>query len=137
MRSVMVGVLVGVLALGPVTTSVARADTTQGEEVKYSALSALASFFLFPFKMVFAGGGLFVGALAGTLNGGDERAAYAFWVPTAGGNFFVKADNLADRRPVHVIGRDYSDQPSLINDSDSAYDSYYVDRFDDDPMDDE
>ena len=38
MRSVMVGVLVGVLALGPVTTSVARADTTQGEEVKYSAL---------------------------------------------------------------------------------------------------
>jgi hypothetical protein len=81
--------------------------------------------FYFPFKLVFATGGLLVGALAGTLNGGDERAAYAFWVPAAGGDYFVKSDNLANNQPVRVIGSDYADEPSYIRDSDSAYDSYY------------
>jgi hypothetical protein len=132
MRSVMVGVLAGVLALSPVASSVARADTTQAQEVEYSAVSALASFFYFPFKLVFAAGGLFVGALAGTLNGGDERAAYAFWVPAAGGDFFVTSDRLASRRDVQVIGRDYSDEASVIRDSDSSYDSYYADDMNDD-----
>lgn len=127
MRSLMVGMLVGVLALGPMTPSVVRADTTQGEEVEYSALSALASMFYTPFKLVFATGGLIVGALAGTLNGGDERAAYAFWVPAASGNYFVKSDNLANNVPVRVIGDDYSDEPTTLSrDHDVAYDSYYA-----------
>ena len=67
--------------------SVARA-TDPGEELAFSTLAALSNIFYTPAKVVVAAVGLTVGAVAGFLNGGDTRSAYAFWVPTASTKFF-------------------------------------------------
>ena len=91
--------------------SVARA-IEPGEEVAFSTLAALSNLFYTPAKVVVAGTGLFVGGLAGFLTGGDTRSAYAFWVPTAGGDYFLTADQMDGRTPIAFFGDDYADRPS-------------------------
>ena len=70
--------------------SLARA-TEPGEELAFSTLAAVCNIVYTPAKVVVAATGLTVGALAGFLSGGDTRSAYAFWVPTAGGSYFLTA----------------------------------------------
>ena len=60
--------------------------TQSGNEVAFSLVSALCNIFYTPAKALVAAVGLPVGAIAGFLNGGDTRAAYAIWVPAAGGH---------------------------------------------------
>ena len=91
--------------------SVARA-VEPGEEIAVSTLAALSNIVYTPAKIVVAAGGLTIGALAGFLDGGDTRAAYAWWVPAAGGTYFLTADQMDGREPVQFFGDDYADRPS-------------------------
>jgi hypothetical protein len=79
--------------------------------------------------VVVAAVGLPVGAVAGFLNGGDTRAAYAIWVPTAGGNYFLTADMMDGRQPVEFFGSDYADRPGRYGQThhgSGAYDAKYT-----------
>jgi hypothetical protein len=91
--------------------SVARA-TDPGDELAFSTLAALSNILYTPAKVVVAATGLTVGAVAGFLTGGDTRSAYAFWVPTAGGSYFLTAAQMDGREPVEFFGDDYADRPS-------------------------
>ena len=109
MRKTIAGfVLATSLVIAP---CLARADSP-GAEIGFSALAAVSNLFYTPAKVVVAGVGLVTGAFAGFLNGGDTRAAYAFWVPMAGGRYFLTADQMNGRVPVEFLGDDYADRPS-------------------------
>src|SRR6185369_11722475 len=99
------------LAASLAAPSVVRADS-QGNEVAFSLVSAFCNIFYTPAKVLVAAVGLPIGAIAGTLNGGDTRAAYAVWVPTAGGSYFLTADMMDGKQPVEFFGSDYADRPS-------------------------
>ncbi len=117
---VLLGVLVG-------TPAVSRA-VDPGEEILFSSLAAFTNLVYIPSKLVVAGAGLVAGTVAGTLNGGDTRAAYAFWVPAAGGSYFVTSDQLAGKEPVEFFGSDYADTPSTycrVQYGSGMYDAMY------------
>jgi hypothetical protein len=97
------------LAVAP---SVARADS-QGNEVLFSFASAFCNLGYTPAKVAVAAVGFPIGAMAGLLNGGDTRAAYAFWVPTIGGTYFLTSDMMDGRQPVEFFGSDYADRQRL------------------------
>lgn len=90
---------------------VAARAGSPGEEVLFASLAMVSNVFYTPVKVAVATGGLVVGAVAGTLGGGDTRAAYAFWVPTAGGDYFLTADQIDGSRPIEFLGYDYADRP--------------------------
>jgi hypothetical protein len=100
--------LLGLLVGAPVAGRAAD----QGSEAGFSALSAVANLGYTPAKVVVATGGMIVGALAGFFTGGDTRAAYAFWVPAAGGAYFLTPANMDGREPIRFFGDDYVDRPS-------------------------
>jgi hypothetical protein len=111
------------LAVAP---SVARADT-QGTEVLFSFWSAFCNVGYTPAQAVVAP----LGAMAGLLNGGDTRAAYAFWVPMMGGTWFLTADMMDGRTPIEFFGSDYADRPGTYgraHHGQAAYDARYMDR---------
>jgi hypothetical protein len=125
MKKTIAGFLVAASLCG---SSVARADDP-GTEVAYSALAAVCTLVYTPLKVIVATGGLAVGAVAGTLSGGDTRTAYAFWVPAAGGNYFVTADHLDGNQPLEFFGSDYTDRPSTYGRTHhgcAAYDAKYT-----------
>jgi hypothetical protein len=110
--------------------SVARA-TDPGDEVAFSSAAALCNIFYTPAKVLVAAVGLPVGALAGFMTGGDTRSAYAVWVPTAGGSYFLTADQMDGRRPVEFFGDDYADRPSTYgrtHHGSAASDALYIKR---------
>jgi hypothetical protein len=114
------------------TPTVARADSPGGE-LAFSALSAVSNLFYTPAKVVVAAVGLPIGAVAGFLNGGDTRAAYAFWVPMVGGRYFLTADAMDGREPVEFFGSDYADRPGVYGRAHfagSGYEAGYVERYD-------
>jgi len=57
-------------------------------------------------------GGLVLGGVTGALTGGDERAAYAIWVPAASGTYLLTPAKLEGTEPIEFFGSDYADQPS-------------------------
>ena len=143
MRSLMAGMLAVVMMAGPATVRAydaadydygygpgeeqPRRITTQGEEMGLAFTSAVTNIFYFPAKFVVAGVGLITGGFAGWLTGGDQRSAYAFWVPSAGGDYFIRPEQAAGNEPIEFFGSTYSDQPSqyLYYHENSAYDSLY------------
>jgi hypothetical protein len=90
----------------------ARATHTQAGEVGLALGSAGANLVYIPAKVVVAIGGLLVGGLSAVLTGGDERSAYALWVPAAGGTYFLTPAHLEGAEPVEFFGSDYADRPS-------------------------
>jgi hypothetical protein len=52
--------------------------------------------------------GMPLGGVIGLLNGGDERAAEAFWVPMVGGTYMITSDMMDGREEVEFIGSDYA-----------------------------
>ena len=74
--------------------------------------AAGANLVYLPVKVVVAFGGLVLGALTGTLTGGDERAAYAVWVPAASGTYLLTPAHLEGTVPIEFFGSDYADRPS-------------------------
>jgi hypothetical protein len=120
-RMVIAGLLGAALTIG--AASPARA-LTQGEEAGFSLLAAAANLFYTPAKTVVAVVGLPVGAFAGWVSGGEERSAYAIWVPTSGGDYFLTTDHMEGSKPIEFFGHDYADTPATMNYSiDGTYES--------------
>lgn len=127
MRKTIAGFLV---AASLVAAPAARAEDP-GSEVGFSILAAASNLLYTPAKIVVATVGLVTGAVAGTLTGGDTRTAYAFWVPTAGGRYFLTADQMDGNVPVEFFGSDYSDRPSTYGRTHhgcAAYDAMYTQK---------
>ena len=100
----------------------------QGLEAGTSLAASYINIVYLPAKLVVAFVGGIAGGVAGFLTGGDQRAAYALWVPLMGGDYFVRPENLSGERPLAFFGTDYADQPSAWNVGDSAtyaYDALY------------
>ena len=116
------------LALGSVPALAENPQDNQGLEAGNSISASYLSLGYTPAKIVVALFGALGGGLAGLLTGGDQRAAYAFWVPLMGGDYFVRPENLSGGRPLAFFGSDYEDRPSQVNvtnDATYAYDALY------------
>jgi hypothetical protein len=106
-------------------------DVTPADQSYEAGTSVSATFINFaylPAKTVVAVLGGVAGSLAGLFTGGDQRAAYALWVPTMGGDWFVRPENLSGQKPLAFFGNDYADRPSTwntTNDATYAYDALY------------
>jgi hypothetical protein len=85
---------------------------TQGEEAGFALLAAGGNLLYIPAKTIACAVSMPVGALAGWLNGGSERSAYAVWVPMAGGTWFLTPAHMEGREPIAFFGDDYADRPS-------------------------
>ena len=93
----------------------------QGLEAGTSLSASYLNIVYLPAKIVVAFVGGIVGGVAGVLTGGDQRAAYAIWVPLMGGDYFVRPENLSGERPLAFFGNDYADQPSQTSGGMSSY----------------
>lgn len=90
----------------------AGSATQDGQEFSMAIAAAAANLLYTPAKIVTAVVGFPVGAMCGWLTGGDTRAAYAVWVPTMSGSYFITPANLEGREPIEFFGTDYADTPS-------------------------
>jgi len=91
--------------------------------------AAVSNVVYMPAKAAVAAVGLAAGTFAGLLTGGDTRAAYALWVPTAGGTWGLTPDHLDGTRPIEFFGSDYADRPSRrMNTVGTPYDAVYRSR---------
>jgi len=100
-----------------------------GQEAGWSLGAMGANLGYFPAKFVVASVGALGGGLAGFLTGGNERAAYAIWVPTMGGTWLLTPSNLDGSKPIGFFGRDYADTASSISEdpeSSRIYSSRYM-----------
>jgi len=116
------------LALGSVPALAEKPQDNQGLEAGASISAMYINLVYTPAKVAVAVVGGVGGALAGLLTGGNQRAAYALWVPLMGGDYFVRPENLEGEQPLAFFGSDYQDRPSQVNvtnDSTYAYDALY------------
>ena len=116
------------LALGTASAYAGQPPVDQGLEAGTSLSASYLNIVYLPAKIVVAFVGGIAGGLAGVLTGGDQRAAYAIWVPTMGGDYFVRPENLSGERPLAFFGSDYADQPSTWSKGEQstyAYDALY------------
>lgn len=100
----------------------------QGLEAGSAVSASYLNLVYLPAKLVVAAVGAVAGGVAGVLTGGDQRAAYAIWVPTLGGDYFVRPENMNGGRPLAFFGNDYVDRPSRAGsatDSTYSYDALY------------
>ena len=113
-------------AENPPTYAAQNPPVDPGLEAGTSVSASFINIVYLPAKIVVAFVGGIAGGIAGVLTGGDQRAAYALWVPLMGGDYFVRPENLSGERPLAFLGSDYADQPSTWNGSSTyAYDSLY------------
>ena len=125
MRRIFVGVMLATVLAVPAVP--ARA-IEPSPEAGYALLTGVSNLGYFPLKVLMAGGGLMIGTVASVLAGGNERVAYAIWVPTASGTYFLTPENLSGETPVDFIGKDYADTPSgqgKVGDRTRVYDAMY------------
>ena len=109
MRRVLVAlVLLGVVLGRP---AVLRAESAAAE-LGLAVGAAAGNLVYLPVKVIVAFGGLALGSLTGVLTGGDERAAYAVWVPAASGTYLLTPAHLEGTVPIEFFGSDYADQSS-------------------------
>ena len=108
MRRVLVVIVLGMLLLGHPVPGRAQ----PGSEFGLAVGAAGANLLYMPAKWITALGGLVLGGMTGLLTGGDERAAYAVWVPAATGTFILTPSNLDGTEPIEFLGSDYADRPS-------------------------
>jgi hypothetical protein len=109
MRKTIAGLALVALVMGRPVASFAG---TAGGEVGLAVGATAINLVYFPIRAAVAAGWLVLGAVAGTATGGDERAAYSFWVPGASGTFFVTPGHLDGSEPFEFWGTEYSDRPS-------------------------
>jgi hypothetical protein len=102
------------IALGAmlIARPAAAQETSPGEEFGLAVGAAAANIFYTPAKVVVALGGLVLGAFTGVFTGGDVRAAYAVWVPAAGGTYLLRPSHLDGTELIEFFGSDYADTPS-------------------------
>lgn len=125
MRRLVAAVMLTALVLGHPLQSRAGTEHTQAGEAGLALGAAGLNLFYLPLKAVVAGGGLLLGAATGFFTGGDTRAAYAVWVPAAGGTYFLTVEHLDGTRPVEFFGSDYADRPSTIEAGGTLYEAAY------------
>ena len=111
MPRLLVALLVTALVLG--RPSSGRAGDAL-EEAGLGICAATLSVVYLPAKILFATVGAVVGGVVGFVTGGDTRAAYGIWVPTASGSYFVRSAHLTGDTPLEFIGSDYADRPSSV-----------------------
>ncbi len=112
-RTTMRRVLVALVLLGVVLgrPAVLRAESAAAE-FGLAVGAAAGNLVYLPVKVIVALGGLALGGLTGALTGGDERAAYAVWVPAASGTYLLTPAHLEGTVPIEFFGSDYADQSS-------------------------
>ena len=121
--------IVTAVLFGLVATGRPAAANTQAEEAGRALVSVWMNIFWLPAKAVTAVVGLAAGSVAGIVTGGDERSAYALWVPTASGTWFVTPDQVDGTRPLEFFGSDYADTPTSLYPAEpgrAAYDAGYA-----------
>jgi hypothetical protein len=126
MRTLVAAALV--LALGAMPAVADNPQDNQGLEVGSALSASYLNLVYTPAKVVLAVVGAVGGGVAAVLTGGDQRAAYAFWVPLMGGDFFLRPENFNGGRPLAFFGSDYQERPSTVsseNDASYAYDALY------------
>jgi hypothetical protein len=126
MRSIAVAALA--VIVGALPAAAHDPLENQGLEVGETLAASYANLLYTPAKIVVAAVGAVAGGIAGMLTGGDERAAYAVWVPLVGGDYFVKPSHVDGTRPLAFFGYDYADRPSQAsreNDRTYAYEALY------------
>lgn len=111
MPRLLVAVLVMALVLG--RPSASRAGDAL-EEAGLGICAATLSVVYLPAKVLVATMGAVVGGIVGFVTGGDTRAAYGVWVPTASGSYFVRPAHLDGTAPLEFFGSDYADRPSSV-----------------------
>ena len=124
-KLIVTAVLFGLVATG----RPAAAMDTQADEAGRALTSAWMNIFWVPAKAVMAVVGLAAGSVVGLASGGNERAAYALWVPTASGTWFVTPDQVDGTRPLEFFGSDYADTPTSLYPAEpgrAAYDAGYA-----------
>jgi hypothetical protein len=91
------------LALAP---RVARADDSMESEGGWGALSAVATLFYSPAKVLYATCGLIFGGAAWGLSGGDSDVLKAVITPAVRGDYVVTPSHLRGERPIEFFGKD-------------------------------
>lgn len=130
MRSALAGLMLMGIVLGRPAAGLAQ-EQSPATEVGLAVGSAATNLFYTPVKLIFATLGLVSGSMVGVMTGGSERAAYAFWVPTASGDFFFKPEHMENHADMKMIGDDYADTPSSIasgGEASGIYDAVYFSR---------
>jgi hypothetical protein len=112
MPRLLVAILVAALVLGRPCPSSA---TDAAEEAGLGIGAATLTLVYLPAKIRLATVGCAVGAFTGFVTGGDVRAAYSIWVPTASGSYFVRPAHLQGTEPFEFFGSDYADRPSSVH----------------------
>lgn len=84
------------------------------EEAGYSIGAATLTLAYLPAKVVMATLGCVTGGIIGFLTGGNTRAAYGIWVPTASGTYVIQPAHLEGSAPIEFFGSDYADRPSSV-----------------------
>ena len=91
------------LALAP---RVARADDSMESEAGWGALSAVATLFYSPVKVLYATCGLIFGGAAWGLSGGDSDVLRAVVTPAVRGDYVLTPSLIRGERPIEFFGKD-------------------------------
>lgn len=83
-----------------------------GREGGLGAAAALSSLVYGPVKLVYATGGLIVGAFAWAFTAGDTQVAEKVFTRSLRGNYVVTPDHLTGERELVFIGRDVAEVES-------------------------
>ena len=75
-----------------------------GREAALAGASVAANILYTPAKAVLALGGLLAGGVTFLATGMNARAAYAIWVPTVSGTYFITPARLDGRRSFELGG---------------------------------
>ena len=132
-RAVLTGLLAVSLVAAP---SLAFASTTAGEvsrEGGLGAAAAISSLVYGPVKLLYATGGLIVGACAWAFTAGDSDVAKTVFTRTVRGTYVITPEILLGEQRLEFIGRDIAETeaplaavasvtPATPSDSDTGYD---------------
>ncbi len=98
---------IAAIALGTVLVAApVRAQSNQNVDAGIGALSALATLFYAPVKLVYATTGLLIGGIAWGFSGGDAQVAKAVITPAVQGDYVITPDIIRGRRLPEFYGRD-------------------------------
>jgi len=117
MRAVCVTLLIVALLAGWPARAGAR---DAGREAALGGASVAANLLYTPAKLVMALLGLPAGALTFVCTGGNARAAYAIWVPTIGGTYFITPARLEGVEPIKFIGSHYPASMAAVIDEETT-----------------
>ena len=106
MRKLMTALLVVALLGAPSIGFAGEAARETGREGGLGAAAALSSLVYGPVKLVYATGGLIVGAFAWAFTAGDTQVATKVFTRSLRGNYVVTPDHLTGERELVFIGRD-------------------------------